>query len=50
MLDHRLLALDPARVDVLSALDSSCLMQMRGRLARTGSRVRTMHLAEILAS
>lgn len=50
MLDHKLSALDPQRVDVLSAVDSSCLMQIRGRLQRQGSRVRAMHLAEILAS
>lgn len=49
MLDHKLSGLDD-RVDVLSAVDSSCLMQMRGRLQRQGSRVRAMHLAEILAS
>lgn len=50
MLDHKLSALDGERVDVLSAVDSSCLMQIRGRLQRQGSRVRAMHLAEILAS
>jgi L-lactate dehydrogenase complex protein LldE len=49
MLDHKLSALDE-RVDVLSAIDSSCLMQIRGRLQRRGSRVRALHLAEILAS
>ncbi len=50
MLDHKLSALDQERVDVLSAVDSSCLMQIRGRLQRQGSRVRVLHLAEILAS
>lgn len=50
MLDHKLSALDAQQVDVLSAVDSSCLMQIRGRLRRQGSRVRAMHLAEILAS
>jgi len=50
MLDHKLGALDGQQVDVLSAVDSSCLMQIRGRLQRQGSRVRAMHLAEILAS
>ncbi|MFY9341910.1 MAG: (Fe-S)-binding protein [Planctomycetota bacterium] len=50
MLDHRLSGLDAQPVDVLSAVDSSCLMQIRGRLQRQGSRVRAMHLAEILAS
>jgi L-lactate dehydrogenase complex protein LldE len=32
------------------SIDSSCLMQLRGALLRKGSPVRTMHLAEILAS
>ncbi|PYS80156.1 MAG: Fe-S oxidoreductase, partial [Acidobacteria bacterium] len=30
--------------------DSSCLMQIAGGLARAGSSVRTIHLAELLAS
>ena len=50
MLDHKLGGLAAQQVDVLSAVDSSCLMQIRGRLQRQGSRVRAMHLAEILAS
>jgi L-lactate dehydrogenase complex protein LldE len=32
------------------SVDSSCLMQMQGALARAGASVRTMHLAEVLAS
>jgi L-lactate dehydrogenase complex protein LldE len=36
--------------DVCTAVDSSCLLQIGGGLSRRGSRVRTMHLAEILAS
>jgi len=32
------------------SLDPSCLMQIRGALARAGASVRTMHLAEVLAS
>ena len=31
-------------------VDSSCLMQIQGALSRAGSTVRTMHLAEVLAS
>jgi len=30
--------------------DASCLMQIGGRLSRTGSKVRAMHLAELLAA
>jgi L-lactate dehydrogenase complex protein LldE len=32
------------------SLDSSCLMQLQGALSRAGLPVRTMHLAEVLAS
>jgi L-lactate dehydrogenase complex protein LldE len=32
------------------SLDPSCLMQIQGALSRSGSNVRTMHLAEVLAS
>jgi L-lactate dehydrogenase complex protein LldE len=32
------------------SLDPSCLMQIQGVLSRAGSAVRTMHLAEVLAS
>ena len=32
------------------SLDASCLMQIQGALSRAGCPVRTMHLAEVLAS
>jgi L-lactate dehydrogenase complex protein LldE len=32
------------------SLDPSCLMQIQGALSRAGSEVRTLHLAEVLAS
>lgn len=48
ILDRKLEAL--ADVDAVVSSDVSCLMQIGGRLARRGSRVRTMHLAELLAS
>ncbi|MBZ5727093.1 MAG: (Fe-S)-binding protein [Acidobacteriia bacterium] len=32
------------------SLDASCLMQLQGALSRAGASVRTMHLAEVLAS
>jgi L-lactate dehydrogenase complex protein LldE len=31
------------------SIDSSCLMQIQGALSRAGSKIRTMHLAEVLA-
>ena len=36
--------------DTVVSIDSSCLMQLQGVLSRAGSPVRTMHLAEVLAS
>jgi L-lactate dehydrogenase complex protein LldE len=36
--------------ETVVSLDSSCLMQLQGALRRAGSKVRTMHLAEVLAS
>jgi L-lactate dehydrogenase complex protein LldE len=36
--------------ETIVSLDSSCLMQLQGALRRAGSNVRTMHLAEVLAS
>ena len=36
--------------EVVTALDNSCLMQIYGGLHRSGSKVRTLHLAEILDS
>jgi L-lactate dehydrogenase complex protein LldE len=36
--------------DTVVSLDSSCLMQIQGALSRAGVAVRTMHLAEVLAS
>jgi len=36
--------------DTVVSIDSSCLMQLQGALSRSGSKIRTMHLAEVLAS
>ncbi len=36
--------------DTVISIDSSCLMQLQGALDRTGTPVRTMHLAQVLAS
>lgn len=48
ILDRKLDAL--ADVDAIVSSDVSCLMQIGGRLERVGSGVRTLHLAELLAS
>jgi L-lactate dehydrogenase complex protein LldE len=36
--------------DTVVSIDSSCLMQIKGALSRAGMPVRTLHLAEVLAS
>ena len=49
ILDRKVDAIERAGVDAVVAADASCLMQIGGRLSRRGSRVRTLHLAELLA-
>jgi L-lactate dehydrogenase complex protein LldE len=41
-------AITASGAGVVTAVDSSCLLQIGGRLSREGAAVRTMHLAEIL--
>ena len=41
-------AITASGASVVTAVDSSCLLQIGGRLSREGAAVRTMHLAEIL--
>lgn len=50
MLDDKLGHLERAEVDAVVSGDVSCLMQIGGRLERRGSRVRAVHLAEVLAA
>jgi L-lactate dehydrogenase complex protein LldE len=50
MLASKIDALEGAAAEVVTATDASCLMHIAGGLARRGSRVRTMHLAEVLAA
>jgi L-lactate dehydrogenase complex protein LldE len=49
MADDKCDVIEASGAEVCTALDSSCLLQIGGRLARRGSAVPTMHLAEILA-
>lgn len=49
MLDQKVDAIERAGVDAVVSADTSCLMQLGGRLSRRGSAVRVMHLAEVLA-
>ena len=43
-------SIEKTGAEFVTATDASCLMQMEGALRRAGSAVRTVHLAEILAS
>ncbi len=48
ILDRKLAAVEASGADCVVACDAGCLMQMRGGLGRRGSRVRALHLAEVL--
>jgi L-lactate dehydrogenase complex protein LldE len=50
MLDEKIDAIERAGIDAVVSGDASCLMQIGGRLSRLGSRVRALHLADVLAS
>jgi L-lactate dehydrogenase complex protein LldE len=50
ILDHKIDAIEKSGVRAVVSGDASCLMQIGGRLTRNKSTVRTMHLAELLAS
>ena len=49
ILDRKLASVEASGADCVVACDAGCLMQMRGGLARRGSRVKALHLAEVLA-
>ena len=49
ILDSKIEAINSCGADTVVACDASCLMQIAGRLSRTGSDVKTKHIAEILA-
>jgi len=49
MLESKLDAIEHSGADVVVATDVSCLMHIGGGLHRRGSRVRTRHIAEVLA-
>ena len=49
MADSKLSEVDGAGVDALVSADGGCLMHLGGRMSRTGSAVRPLHLATLLA-
>jgi L-lactate dehydrogenase complex protein LldE len=50
MLDDKCRCVDATGAEVCTAVDPSCLLQIGGGLSRRRAPVRTLHLAEILAS
>jgi L-lactate dehydrogenase complex protein LldE len=50
ILDNKIDAIEQSGVRAVVSADASCLMQIGGRLSRKQSKVRAMHLAELLAS
>ena len=49
ILDQKIEAIERAGVQAVVSGDASCLMQIGGRLSRKGSKVKVMHLAELLS-
>ncbi len=50
MARDKIAAIQKTGARTVVSLDSSCLMQIQGALSRAGVDIRTMHLAEVLAS
>lgn len=50
ILDNKIEAIEKAGVRAVVSGDASCLMQIGGRLTRLESKVRALHLAELLAA
>lgn len=50
ILDNKIEAIEKSNADAVVSCDASCLMQIGGRLSRIGSKVKPLHIAEILAS
>ena len=48
ILNEKLRNVESTGADVLTAVDSSCLMHMGGALRRRGAKARPVHLAELL--
>ncbi|MCU0771815.1 MAG: (Fe-S)-binding protein [Verrucomicrobia bacterium] len=48
--EQKCAAIDQTGVDTVVSLDSSCLMHIQGLFDRQGKRMRSLHLAEVLAT
>ena len=49
MVDEKISTIAASGADVVTGCDISCLMNIAGRLSRTGSPVRVLHIAQLLA-
>jgi L-lactate dehydrogenase complex protein LldE len=49
MVQDKAAFIEKAEVDAVIATDAGCLMNIAGCLRRRGSKVRPLHLAEVLA-
>lgn len=49
ILENKIEAIENSGADFVTACDASCLMQIGGRLSRQNSKVKPLHIAEILA-
>lgn len=50
ILDNKIEMIEKSGADAVVACDASCLMQIGGRLSRISSKIKPMHIAEILAA
>jgi L-lactate dehydrogenase complex protein LldE len=50
MVRTKIEAIEKTGANTVVSIDSSCLMQIQGALSRAGSKIQTMHLAEVLAA
>lgn len=50
ILDNKIEAIEKTNVQAVISCDASCLMQIGGRLSRKNSRIKAVHIAEILAA
>lgn len=50
ILDNKIEAIEKTGVNAVISCDASCLMQIGGRLSRNSSKIKAVHIAEILAA
>lgn len=48
MADDKIAAAQSVKADVVTSTDMGCLMHLEGRLKATGSKIRVLHLAQVL--